>query len=38
MVRNDLNQLPVISDGHLDGVVSRGDILGYLQTRAAIEA
>jgi Zn-dependent protease/predicted transcriptional regulator len=38
MARNDLNQLPVVSDGHLDGVVSRGEILGYLQTRAELQA
>jgi Zn-dependent protease/predicted transcriptional regulator len=34
MVREDLNQLPVVSDGHLDGMVTRGHILQLLQARA----
>jgi Zn-dependent protease/predicted transcriptional regulator len=34
MSRYDLNQLPVISDGHLEGVLSRAHVLGYLQTQA----
>jgi CBS domain-containing protein len=36
MTRYDLNQLPVISDGHLDGVLSRAEVLGYLQTHAEL--
>lgn len=32
MSRNDLNQLPVVSNSHLEGVVSRADVLSYLQT------
>jgi Zn-dependent protease/CBS domain-containing protein len=39
MTAEDLNQLPVISeDGRLVGVVSRGDVLQYLQTRAELKA
>jgi CBS domain-containing protein len=33
MGRYDLNQLPVVSDGHLDGILSRAHVLGYLQNR-----
>jgi Zn-dependent protease/predicted transcriptional regulator len=36
MSRYDLNQLPVISNGHLDGVLSRAEILSYLQTHAEL--
>ncbi|MGP8243714.1 MAG: CBS domain-containing protein [Bryobacteraceae bacterium] len=34
--RYDLNQLPVISNGHLEGVLSRAQVLGYLQTHAEL--
>jgi Zn-dependent protease/predicted transcriptional regulator len=33
MGREDLNQLPVVSEGRLEGVISRGQVLRYLQTR-----
>lgn len=33
MGSEDLNQLPVISEGRLEGVISRGQVLRYLQTR-----
>jgi CBS domain-containing protein len=33
MSREDINQLPVVSDGHLEGVFSRRDVLRFLQTR-----
>ena len=36
MSRYDLNQLPVISDGHLEGVLSRAQVLSYLQTHAEL--
>jgi CBS domain-containing protein len=36
MGRGDMNQLPVTSNGHLQGVVSRGHILRFLQTRAEL--
>jgi Zn-dependent protease/predicted transcriptional regulator len=36
MVEEDVSQLPVIDDGHLEGVVSRGSILGFLKTRAEL--
>jgi CBS domain-containing protein len=31
MTREDLNQLPVVSDGHIEGVFSRGQVLRFLQ-------
>jgi Zn-dependent protease len=34
MGSHDLNQLPVVSDHHVDGVVSRAQVLNYLRTRA----
>ncbi len=34
MGREDLNQLPIVSDGRLEGVLSRSEILAYLQTRS----
>jgi Zn-dependent protease/predicted transcriptional regulator len=37
MGREDVNQLPVMSDGHLDGIVSRSHILRLLQTRMELE-
>ena len=33
MAREDLNQLPVVSGGRVEGVISRGQALRYLQTR-----
>jgi predicted transcriptional regulator len=36
MSRYDLNQLPVLSGGHLEGVLSRANVLSYLQTRAEL--
>lgn len=36
MSRHDLNQLPVIADGQLKGVLSRAQVLGYLQTHAEL--
>ncbi len=38
MSRYDLNQLPVISNGHLEGVLSRAQVLSYLQTHAELKA
>ena len=37
MGRADLNQLPVISNGHLEGVLSRAHVLSYLQTHAELK-
>lgn len=34
MSRYDLNQLPVISNRHLEGVLSRAEVLSYLQMHA----
>jgi len=36
MSRYDLNQLPVISNRHLDGILSRAQVLSYLQTHAEL--
>lgn len=38
MGREDLNQLPVVRDGHLEGIISRSHILRLLQTRAEFRA
>jgi len=38
MLREDVNQLPVISNGKLAGVISRGHILQFIQTRAELKA
>ncbi len=38
MARNDLNQLPVISDGHLAGLMTRAELLSYLQNQADLQA
>jgi CBS domain-containing protein len=37
MSRYDLNQLPVVSKGHLEGVLSRAQVLSYIQTRAELQ-
>ena len=36
MSRYDLNQLPVILNGHLEGVLSRAEVLNYMQTQAEL--
>ena len=36
MGRDDVNQLPVVSDHHLQGVISRGNIVQFLQNRAEL--
>lgn len=36
MAHDDVNQLPVVSDGRLEGVTSRGHVLQLLQTRAEL--
>jgi CBS domain-containing protein len=36
MSRDDLNQLPVISDGHVAGVFSRAHVLRFLQLHAEL--
>ena len=38
MSRQDLNQLPVVSNGILAGVLSRAQLLSFLQTRAELQA
>ena len=36
MGRDDVNQLPVVSGHHLDGIVTRANVLQFLQTRAEL--
>jgi CBS domain-containing protein len=36
MSRYDLNQLPVIANSHLEGVLSRSQVLNYLHTRTEL--
>lgn len=36
MMREDVNQLPVVTEGHLRGVVTRRDILRLLQARSEL--
>ncbi|HEY7617449.1 MAG TPA: site-2 protease family protein, partial [Terriglobales bacterium] len=38
MTREDINQLPVVSDGHLEGVFSRGQVLRFLQTHSELQS
>lgn len=38
MSREDFNQLPVVSNGHVEGVLSRAQVLSYLQTHAELRA
>jgi CBS domain-containing protein len=38
MSRDDLNQLPMISDGHVAGVFSRTHVLRFLQLHAGLGA
>ena len=36
MGRDDVNQLPVVTNNHLDGVITRANVLQFLQTRAEL--
>jgi CBS domain-containing protein len=36
MGRDDVNQLPVVSGNHLDGIITRANVLHFLQTRAEL--
>lgn len=38
MGRNDINQLPVVSNGRLQGIIARAHIMQFLQTRAELKA
>jgi CBS domain-containing protein len=38
MGTNNLNQLPVVANGHLRGTVSRSRVLQLFQTRAELRA
>lgn len=37
MARENINQLPVVSDGHLEGILSRAHLLEILRTRAELK-
>lgn len=37
MGREDVNQLPVVSEGRLEGIISRGHVMQLLQTRAELK-
>jgi Zn-dependent protease/CBS domain-containing protein len=37
MGKEDLNQLPVVTNGHLAGIISRAHIVDYLRTRADLK-
>ncbi len=37
MGRNDVNQLPVVSDGHLQGVFSRAQVLNFLRAHSELQ-
>jgi CBS domain-containing protein len=36
MARENVNQLPVVTDGHLEGILSRAHLLQVLQTRVEL--
>jgi CBS domain-containing protein len=36
MGRDDVNQLPVVSGNHLDGIVTRANVIQFLQTRSEL--
>lgn len=36
LTKQDVNQMPVVSDGHLVGVFSRGQVMRYLQAHAEL--
>jgi Zn-dependent protease/predicted transcriptional regulator len=38
MSSQDLNQLPVVSNRHVDGVLTRAQVLNYLHTRTELQA
>jgi signal-transduction protein with cAMP-binding, CBS, and nucleotidyltransferase domain len=37
MARENINQLPVVSDGHLEGILSRAHLLEILRTRSQLK-
>jgi len=38
LIRDEVNQLPVISNGELVGVITRGNVVQFLKTRAELQA
>ena len=37
MGRDDVNQLPVVSGSHLDGIITRANVVQFLQTRSELK-
>jgi CBS domain-containing protein len=37
MAREDVNQLPVVSNGHLEGIITRAHVLEILQARSELQ-
>lgn len=37
MAREDINQLPVVSGGHLEGIFSRGNVMRFLQLHSELQ-
>jgi len=37
MGREDVNQLPVAANAHLEGIISRGHLMSFLRTRAELD-
>jgi Zn-dependent protease/CBS domain-containing protein len=38
MGTGDINQVPIVDDGHVEGMIYRGDVIRYVQTRQDVEA
>ena len=38
LMRDEVNELPVISNGDLVGVITRGNVVQFLKTRAELKA
>jgi CBS domain-containing protein len=36
MGKGDVNQLPVMTNGHVEGLLSRGDLIRVMSTRAEL--
>jgi CBS domain-containing protein len=34
--RDDINQLPVVADGRLQGIFSRSSVMGFIRNRAEL--
>jgi CBS domain-containing protein len=36
ITRDDINQMPVVANGRLQGIFSRGSVMGFLRNRAEL--